>query len=141
MPCHHRDALPGPVHGLRLVRYDRGGHRRPASRAAGRLDHDPDGPLELKTIEECFSSLAEIWHVHARGQVIRTTDEHPFCIKSRGWTETKHLRVGDVLVSHNGAEVVVEDLCDAGEIATAYNFRVADYHTMLISFTASRAAR
>jgi len=72
-------------------------------------------------------------NVHVRGQVIGTTAEHSFFVL-RVWDflPAGELRIGDVLVSHDGKWVVVEDLCDTGEWETVYNLRVADYHTYFV---------
>jgi hypothetical protein len=116
---------------------------RPGDRLWARDEFDPNGPLELKEVEEVFQTEAPIWHVHLRGplspssttggqHVIRTTAEHPFFVKDKGWTATKDLQVGDVLLGHDGQESVVEDLLDAGQSDTVYNFRVADYHTYYV---------
>jgi hypothetical protein len=104
----------------------------PGERVWARDESDPDGPLELKEIEQIFFTQAPLWHIHVGGQVIRTTAEHPFWVKGRGWTATKDLAISDVLVGHDGAENAVEDLLETGEWQNVYNFRVADHHTYFV---------
>jgi intein/homing endonuclease len=91
-----------------------------------------DGPLELKEIEDTFVNYAPIWHLHVGGEVIRTTDEHPFWIVGKGWTKASELRIGDLLVSHDGQTAPVDDILDTGIWETVYNFRVADCHTYFV---------
>jgi hypothetical protein len=101
-------------------------------RVLSRSDLDPDGPLEVKTVEEVFERMAPVAHLHVRGQVIRTTRLHRFFLEGKGWTPYSVLRVGDrIRLQEDWA--VVEDLCDAGETVEVYNFRVADYHTYFVA--------
>jgi hypothetical protein len=66
------------------------------------------------------------------GEVIRTTPEHPFYVKEKGWTAAGELEIGDLLSTEAaGGWVAVEDVLDSGQVETVYNFRVADYHTFL----------
>ncbi len=97
-----------------------------------RDERDPDGPVLAKQVEEVFRSYAPIWHVHVGGQVIRTTGEHPFWVRGKGWTAANQLHIGDELSSHDGQWVRVEDLLDTGEWETVYNLRVADFHTYFV---------
>lgn len=101
-------------------------------RVWARNEDDPDGPVELKVIEQLFQSASPIWHIHVGGQVIRTTAEHPFWVEGQGWTAAKELHIGDVLVSHDGQSRLVDDLLETGQWETVYNFRVADHHTYFV---------
>ena len=97
-----------------------------------RDENDPLGPISPKVVEEVFVRAGQILHVHVRGQVIRTTPEHPFWVNGRGWLPAGCLCVGDLLYSHDGNWVAVEDLYNGGESGTVYNLRVADYHTYFV---------
>src|SRR5581483_9846950 len=108
-----------------------------------RDENNPHGPVELKEIEECFRSFAPIWHVHVGDEpggvsphIIRTTPEHPFYVQGKGWTETKELQVGDVLVGADGQTIPVQDILDTGTCEPVYNFRVADHHTYFVGSAA-----
>jgi hypothetical protein len=64
--------------------------------------------------------------------VIRTSDEHPFWVRGKGWTEAVALEVGDELSSHDGRWLAVEAV-ERGEVyQRLYNMRVADYHTYFV---------
>ncbi len=97
-----------------------------------RDEFDPDGPVLAKQVEEVFRNYAPIWHVHVGEQVIRTTGEHPFWVRGKGWKSANELEVGDELSSHDGQWVTVEDLLDTGECETVYNLRVAEFHTYFV---------
>ncbi len=70
---------------------------KPGDKVWSRDENDPDGPLELKEIEECFDRTGRIFHLHVGGQVIRTTDEHPFWVDGKGWVKTIELERGEKL--------------------------------------------
>lgn len=95
-----------------------------------------DGPLTLKPIEECFDKTGRILHVHLNGQIIRTTDEHPFWVVHKGWTKAVALQPGDLLLADDGTQIPVEEVLDTGEWETVYNFRVADFHTYFVGISA-----
>ncbi len=98
-----------------------------------RDEFDPHGPLVLKIVEEVFVRTARIWHLHVGGQVIRTTAEHPVFVKRAwDWVAVQELRPGDLLLSHDGQWVAVEEVYDSGEYETVYNLRVADFHTYFV---------
>src|SRR5262249_23926580 len=63
---------------------------------------------------------------------IRTTGEHPFWVRGRGWVACAELRAGDLLSGHDGRWLAVEDLLDTGEYETVYNLRAADFHTYFV---------
>jgi hypothetical protein len=97
-----------------------------------RSEFNLEAPVEAKVVEEVFVRTGRIIHVHVGGKVIRTTAEHPFYVRGKGWTAAGALRVGDLLASHDGQWVAVEDLLDTGELETVYNVRVAEWHTYFV---------
>ena len=120
-------SLPGRM----LLRTEGGKKRADAIRAGDQLwsrsEFDPDGPLALKVVEEVFVRVASVWHLRVEGQVLETTAEHPFDARGRGWTATAQLQAGDWLRTEEGGWLRVEAVTATGEVATVYNFRVADY--------------
>jgi hypothetical protein len=83
-------------------------------------------------VEEVFQRWGVIWEVAVGGRVLRTTAEHPFWVRGRGWTAARQLRVGDALRSHDGQWLAVEDVRDTGRAEAVYNGRVAEYHTYFV---------
>src|SRR5207249_277421 len=65
-------------------------------------------------------------------QEIRTTAEHPFYARERGWVPAGMLEPGDWLLTRGGQWVVVESAAANGEVTTVYNFEVAGYHTYFV---------
>jgi hypothetical protein len=105
---------------------------QPGDLILSRSELDPNGELEAKVVEEVFVRLGQILHLHVGGQVIRTTAEHPFWVQGKGWLPASELQVGDLLNSHDGQWVAVEDLLDTSEYETVYNLRITDYHTYFV---------
>jgi hypothetical protein len=104
----------------------------PGDQIWSRDESDPAAEPKLRQIEEVFVRQGFIWHVHVGGQVIRTTDEHPFWVENRGWAKACELQPGDMLVGMSGASRVVEEVFQTGEVETVYNFRVAEDHTYFV---------
>jgi hypothetical protein len=97
-----------------------------------RNDSTPEGPIEARVVEKTFVRVAPILIVKIRGQEIRTTREHPFYVRNRGWITAGELVCGDDLSSHDGQWVTVESVMDPKEVATVYNLRVSEYHTYFV---------
>lgn len=97
-----------------------------------RSEYDPEGPLEVKVVEEVFKRLAPLWQVRVDGRSIGTTAEHPFWVLGKGWTPARFLACGDGLASHDGEWVTVEDVRETQEVLVVYNLRVADFHTYFV---------
>ena len=94
-----------------------------------RDEHDPSGAVQPKVVQEVFVGKGLAWQLQIAGRVIKTTGEHPFYVKDRGWVACHELLVGDLLASENCGWLPVERSLDTGEWVTLYNFRVADSHT------------
>jgi RHS repeat-associated protein len=97
-----------------------------------RDQHDVNGEVEPKAVEEVFIRTAATVRLTAGGRTLETTAEHPFHVIGQGWRCTRELRVGDKLCSHDGQEVAVEAVDEIGEVRTVYNVRVADHHTYFV---------
>jgi hypothetical protein len=98
-----------------------------------RDEHDPDGPVELRLVEETFRRLAEVLELCAGGRLIRTTGEHPFYVRGAGWCAANQLAVGDELATDKpGQWLAVEAVHDTGCYETVYNVRVAEHHTYFV---------
>ncbi len=106
---------------------------RVGDRLWSRDEGDPGGPGELKVVEEVFVRESPVLNIHVAGQIIRTTDEHPFYVEGRGWIPAAKLRIGERLCTRHGQLVPVEGIADSGQVTAVYNWRIADYHTYFVS--------
>jgi hypothetical protein len=102
-------------------------------RVYSRDQWDEGGEIVAKIVEEVFERYSVVWDIVADGRTIRTTSEHPFMVRGKGWTLAHELRVGDRLVcAETGRTVTVEAIRDTGERELVYNLRVADFHTYFV---------
>ena len=99
---------------------------------ASRAEGDLFGDVDWKAVEATFRRTACVAHLHADGQVIRTTLEHPFWADGKGWTAAGSLKQGDRIATLSGEWITVEELYDTGEWEPVYNLRVADWHTYFV---------
>jgi hypothetical protein len=79
-----------------------------------------------------FENYAPLLDLRVRGQRIRTTAEHPFWVRGKGWVAAHELMACDHLLSHDGRWVVLDSVERDKEAAPVYNFRVAEYHTYFV---------
>jgi hypothetical protein len=121
---------------------DREGNSRPIDEievgdfVLARSEFDPDGPLELKRVEEKFVRTAVVMELVVHGQSIKTTAEHPIYVPAQGkFVVAGELQVGEQLVGHDGKLVQIESIGSTGEVTTVYNLRVADFHTYFVGGT------
>ena len=96
-----------------------------------RSEFDPDGPIEARIVEEKFARTGRILHLHVNGEVIRTTPEHPFYERERGWIEAGALEGGHAIRTDSDW-VKIEEVFDTGTYETVYNLRVAEHHTYFV---------
>ena len=95
---------------------------------------DETGEMAYKEVEWLFQrQVDETYNITVGGEVIATTDEHPFWIVGKGWVESKNLEVGDVLTTSDGKEIAIEKIEVKKEYKTVYNFKVKDFHTYFVS--------
>lgn len=91
-----------------------------------------EGELHPKRIEAVFRNEAAIVELRVGGQVIRTTAEHPFFVRRRGWTAAAEIRPGDAVSTDAAGWIKVDDVRATSETVPVYNMRVADYHTYFV---------
>lgn len=92
------------------------------------------GEQAYKEVEWLFQrDVEETYNITVDGEVITTTDEHPFWIVGKGWVESKNLEVADILTTSNGKELAIEKIDVKKEHTTVYNFKVKDFHTYFVS--------
>ncbi|MEK3885817.1 polymorphic toxin-type HINT domain-containing protein, partial [Paenibacillus sp. PL2-23] len=89
---------------------------------------DETGEVAYKEVEWLYQrDVEETYNITVGGEVITTTDEHPFWIVGKGWVEAQHLKVDDVLTTSDGKELAIEKIEVKKEHKTVYNFKVKDF--------------
>ncbi|OWK41286.1 polymorphic toxin-type HINT domain-containing protein [Fimbriiglobus ruber] len=105
---------------------------RPGDVVLSRDEHDPLGDVVPKVIKEVFERWGAVWELEIRGQVIRTTAEHPFHVAGRGWVRCNELIAGDRILTETGDWAEVAAVGTSGAWERVYNVEVADYHTYFV---------
>jgi hypothetical protein len=93
------------------------------------------GEQSYKEVEWLFEKeVDEIYEIHVSGEIIKTTDEHPFwVVEENGWVMAQDLLVGDHFVDVNGNLLEIERIVKKKEISRVYNFKVSDNHNYYVS--------
>jgi hypothetical protein len=97
-----------------------------------RDEWDPSGVAVAKAVEEVYTGNARVVDLEVGGKVIRTTAEHLFWVRGRGWTEVSIFEPGYELIGHDGQRSRVEGISEVDEVVAVYNIRVADHHTYFV---------
>ncbi|MCS1350866.1 DNRLRE domain-containing protein [Mechercharimyces sp. CAU 1602] len=98
--------------------------------------NEKTGEMEYKEVTQLFQrEVDEIYEVHVDGEMIETTDEHPFWVKGQGWMSAQDLQTGDELETSEGDFLSVEKVIRKKQEnpVKVYNFEVADFHTYFVS--------
>ena len=90
----------------------------------------------LKKVNKIFVRETDsIIRLSINGEKIETTEEHPFYVEGRGWTEASSLKEGDEVRTADGSAAAVEasESIKLSEPVKVYNFEVEDFHTYYVS--------
>jgi RHS repeat-associated protein len=105
---------------------------RPGDWVLAAPEDDPEAPAEPRLVEDVFQNYSPLMELAVGGRAIRTTAEHPFWVRGRGWTGAHQLVAGDQLRSHDGRWVTLHGVKGNQAPAPVYNLRVAAYHTYFV---------
>ncbi len=89
-----------------------------------RDEHDPDGLVVAKVVEEVFERNGRVRELRIGGRTIRSTSEHPYSRQGDGWVPLGGIRVGDRLLGEDGRWLAVEGVRDTGESCAVRGRRV-----------------
>jgi RHS repeat-associated protein len=105
---------------------------RPGDLVLSRSEHDRQGVVVPRRVEEVFVREARIAILKVGGQDIGTTEEHPVWVEGKGWRMVKELQVGDRLTDHEGNSVLLEAIRATATTTRVYNVRVAEFSTYFV---------
>lgn len=74
------------------------------------------------------------------GRTVRSTAEHPWMARGRGWTRAADLRPGDRLIGEAGEDVLVEAVSTVQEAAATFNISVEEHKTYFVAASAEGPA-
>jgi len=106
---------------------------QPGDLVLSRCEATPFGLVGPKVVERVYVGTGRIFHLHINGQLIRTTPEHPFYERNKGWTACRELAPGDCLSGADGQWVGVDEVLDTGEYETVHNLCVSEHHTYFVT--------
>jgi hypothetical protein len=105
---------------------------RPGDLVLSRDEHNLEGEVEAKVVEEVFVNRGLVLDLTVGGRRIGTTGEHPFWVRGKGWLAANQIVAGDHIAGHAGRWAVVEKVETTQEFQTVYNLRIADYRTYFV---------
>jgi hypothetical protein len=97
---------------------------------------DPNtiGEIEYKQVTDTFVRQTDkLVDLYIDGEVISTTEEHPFWTPDKGWVEAKDLTVGSLLQTEDGRVVNVDGVETREGSFEVYNFKVEGFHSYFVS--------
>ncbi|QDF03898.1 hypothetical protein BHS04_11890 [Myxococcus xanthus] len=65
-------------------------------------------------------------------EALGVTEEHPFWVEGRGWTQAQHLATGDAVATVTGTPARVVSLVLTPSLKTVYNLEVEQAHTYFV---------
>jgi len=95
-------------------------------------EDDPEGVPVPRQVVELIRNYVPLLGLNLGGRVVRTSAEHPFWVRGRGWTAAHQMMTGDHLLSHEGRWLVLDSVEGGQELATVYNVQVEEYHTYFV---------
>ena len=83
-------------------------------------------------------NVHEMYELTINGKVLKVTDVHRFYVrksdssKDYDWIESKHLKVGDILLMNDGSLVKIEKINHYSNVETVYNLTVENNHNYFV---------
>ena len=68
-------------------------------------------------------------------ELLETTAEHPFWIAGKGWTETRHLEIGQMMATRKGGTARITDVTKSNRFTQVFNIEVEGFHTYFVGFS------
>jgi intein/homing endonuclease len=97
-----------------------------------RSDKGPDEPGRYREVGFTIQRSGTIVELHVGGQVLKTTAEHPFWVRDRGWVATENLQTGDELAGKDGEWTRVEAIVGTSDDVPVYNLHVPEDQTYFV---------
>jgi len=97
-----------------------------------RPEWDAAAPGGWKRVEEVFVNTGMVLELVLGGRKIRTTGEHPFYVRGKGWLPAGEMRPGDEVIGKEGERTAVASVEETGKAETVYNCHVGDWHTYFV---------
>jgi intein/homing endonuclease len=89
------------------------------------------GQIGARRIKEVTRGRAKLVGITVGGHLIQASREHPFFVRGESWTSASSLSVGDLLRTHDGRWVQIEEVAEGPE-SLVYNVRVEENRTYFV---------
>jgi hypothetical protein len=97
-------------------------------------DPTTPGGIEPKRVMQTFErEVSNVIDLYVDGEVITTTNEHPFWVPGRGWVPAKDLQIGMLFQTDRETFVNLDRIEQREGTFKVYNFEVEDFHTYFVS--------
>jgi 5-methylcytosine-specific restriction endonuclease McrA len=95
---------------------------------------EESGEFSLQSVVRVFNRLTDATIILKIGAAdVECTPEHPFWVKSRGWTGADSLKIGDELLTLSDEEQVLSTITCRQAKITVYNLEVTHSHSYCVS--------
>ena len=93
-----------------------------------RDEHHPDTPVVARPVVATLGNTAQILRLIVGEREIRTSPEHPFYVKDRGWRPARLIQPGDELLTEAGTWARCAAAVLTADFAPVYNVEIAEHH-------------
>jgi RHS repeat-associated protein len=97
---------------------------------------DPNtlGEVEARRVVETYiRQVTTLIDLYIDGQIITTTEEHPFWVPDLGWVEAKDLQEGTLVQTNHETFLDIDKIERREGDFTVYNFQVEEFHSYFVS--------
>ena len=105
---------------------------RPGEWVYSQPEDSPESrPMPMRILET-MTNHSPLFLLRIGEYEIRTTPEHPFWVRGKGWVDAQELIAGDQLLSDDGRWITLGSVAGPLGLATVYNIQVEEYHTYFV---------
>jgi hypothetical protein len=79
-----------------------------------------------------YQHVAPIWELYVGKRVVRTTAEHPFYVRGKGWTPLAEIKAGEELRTGERSWVCCDGVENTRRAEPVYNIEVEEDHTYFV---------
>ena len=94
---------------------------------------NPEDKVDSKAVVQVYHNKPQpLVELYLDGGVIRTTANHPFHVRNRGWIPASQLQIANQFRGHDDQWVELRRKMISDAIKPVFNLQVADHHTYFV---------
>ncbi len=105
---------------------------RAGDEIVSRPEHRPEAANTVRKVTRLLTRSGQVLDLWVQGRRIETTNEHPYWVVGKGWKTANTLQVGDIFLTSDNRQVVLERIEDHNRYVPVYNLEVEDDHTYFV---------